>query len=98
MSVAAFILLQKWGSKITSKPTIKIFEFLSPLVFGVYLIHNLIILYVEPWFAENVAIHGLIATFLRYFVVLILSIIIIWILNQIPGINYLLTGNSRKKK
>lgn len=98
MSVAAFILLQKWGSRIKSPTTIKVFEFLSPLVFGVYLIHNLLILYVEPWFATHVAIHGLAATFLRYFVVLILSIIIIWILNLIPGVNYLLTGNSRKKK
>lgn len=97
MSVAAFILLQKWGSKIKSQATIKIFEFLSPLVFGVYLIHNLLILYVEPWFAAHVAIHGLIATFLRYFVVLILSILIIWILDQIPVINYLLTGNNKKK-
>lgn len=98
MSVAAFLLLQKWGSRIKSKSTIKVFEFLSPLVFGVYLIHNLLILYVEPWFANHVAIHGLAATFLRYFVVLILSIVIIWILNLIPGISYLLTGNSRKKK
>ncbi|WP_119325724.1 acyltransferase [Companilactobacillus musae] len=97
MSVAAFILLQKWGSKIKSKATIKAFEFLSPLVFGVYLIHNLLILYVEPWFMNHVAIHGLAATFLRYIVVVILSIIIIWILNLIPGVNYLLTGNSRKK-
>ena len=97
MSVAAFILLQKWGNKIKSKATIKTFEFLSPLVFGVYLVHNLLILYVEPWFMEHVAIHGLAATFLRYIVVLVLSIIIIWILNLIPGINYLLTGNSKKK-
>lgn len=97
MSVAAFILLQKWGNKIKSKATIKTFEFLSPLVFGVYLVHNLLILYVEPWFMEHVAIHGLAATFLRYIVVLALSIIIIWILNLIPGINYLLTGNSKKK-
>lgn len=98
MSVAAFILLQKWGSKIKSPTTIKVFEFLSPLVFGVYLIHNLLILYVEPWFMAHVAIHGLAATFLRYIVVLILSIVIIWIINLIPGLNYLLTGNSSKKK
>lgn len=98
MSVAAFILLQKWGSRIKSGSTIKVFEFLSPLVFGVYLIHNLLILFIEPWFMNHVAIHGLAATFLRYFVVLGLSILIIWILNLIPGVNYLLTGNSRKKK
>lgn len=98
MSVAAFILLQKWGSKIKSNTTIKTFEFLSPLVFGVYLIHNLLILFIEPWFMNHVAIHGLAATFLRYVVVLVLSIIIIWILNWIPGINYLLTGNSKKRK
>jgi len=98
MSVAAFILLQKWGSKIKSVGTIKVFEFLSPLVFGVYLIHNLLILFIEPWFMNHVAIHGLAATFLRYIVVLALSILIIWILNLIPGINYLLTGNSRKRK
>jgi len=98
MSVAAFILLQKWGSRIKSKTTIQVFEFLSPLVFGVYLIHNLLILYIEPWFMKNVGIHGLAATFLRYLVVLALSILIIWILNFIPGINYLLTGNSRKRK
>ncbi len=98
MSVAAFILLQKWGSRIKSPTTIKTFEFLSPLVFGVYLVHNLLILYVEPWFTNHVAIHGLAATFMRYIVVAILSIVIIWILNLIPGINYLLTGNSRKKK
>ncbi|GEO79724.1 acyltransferase [Companilactobacillus mindensis] len=98
MSVAAFILLQKWGSRVKSNTTIGIFEFLSPLVFGVYLIHNLLILYVEPWFMANVPVHGLIATFLRYIVVLVLSILIIWILHLIPGLNYLLTGNSRKKK
>lgn len=98
MSVAAFILLQKWGNSIKNQPTIKVFEFLSPLVFGVYLIHNLLILYVEPWFLAHVGVHGLAATFLRYFVVLILSILIIWILNLIPGVNYLLTGNSSKRK
>lgn len=97
MSVAAFILLQKWGNRITSATTIKVFEFLSPLVFGVYLIHNLLILYIEPFFMNHIAIHGLIATFIRYIVVTVLSIIIIWILNLIPGINYLLTGNSRKR-
>lgn len=97
MSVAAFILLQKWGSRIKSKSTIKVFEFLSPLVFGVYLVHNLLILYVEPWFMNNVPVHGLIATFLRYIVVLVLSILIIWILDLIPGVNYLLTGNTHKK-
>ncbi|KRN99855.1 acyltransferase [Companilactobacillus kimchiensis] len=98
MAVAAFILLQKWGSRIKSPTTIKIFEFLSPLVFGVYLIHNLLILYVEPWFMNNVPIHGLLATFTRYLFVLILSIAIIWVINLIPGLNYLLTGNSSKKK
>jgi len=98
MSVAAFILLQKWGSRITSKVTIKVFEFLAPLVFGVYLIHNLLILYIEPYFMNTLGIHGLLGTFLRYLVVLGLSILIIWILNLIPGVNYLLTGNSRKRK
>ena len=98
MSVAAFILLQKWGSSIKSPTTIKTFEFLSPLVFGVYLIHNLLILYVEPWFTNHVAVHGLAATFMRYIVVSILSVVIIWIFNLIPGVRYLLNGNSKKKK
>lgn len=98
MSVAAFILLQKWGNRITSKTTIEVFEFLSPLVFGVYLVHNLFILYVEPWFASNIAVHGLIALFLRYIVVAILSVAIIWIFSLIPGLNYLLTGKTHKKK
>ncbi len=97
MSISAYILLQKWGTRIKSKFTIGIFEFLAPLVFGIYLIHNLIVFFIEPWFMKNVAVTGIAATFLRYFVVLIIAIIIIWILSWIPGINYLLTGNSRKK-
>jgi len=98
MSVAAFIILQKWGSCIKSPTTIKTFEFLSPLVFGVYLIHNLLILYVEPWFTNHVAVHGLAATFMRYIVVSILSVLIIWIFSLIPGVRYLLNGTSKKKK
>ncbi|MQS76171.1 acyltransferase [Lactobacillus halodurans] len=98
MSVPAFILLQKWGSTIRNNFTVKTFEFLSPLVFGVYLIHNLLILYIEPFFMSHLPIQGIIATFIRYFAILILSIFIIWILNLIPGLNYLLTGNSHKRK
>ncbi|PMD68146.1 acyltransferase [Companilactobacillus nuruki] len=97
MSIAAFILLQKLGSSIKNTLIVKTFEFLSPLVFGIYLIHNLLILYVEPWFMEHVSFHGLTATFLRYLTIIVLSTLIIWILNLIPGINYLLTGNSLKK-
>jgi len=98
MSVAAFVLLQKWGNRIKSPTTFKVFEFLSPLVFGIYLIHNLLILYVEPWFMNHVPINGLAAMFMRYIVVSVLSIVIIWVLSLIPGIDYLLTGKSRKKK
>ncbi|WP_125588008.1 acyltransferase [Companilactobacillus jidongensis] len=96
MSVAAFILLQKWGERINSNGVIKTFEFLSPLVFGIYLIHNLLILYMEPWFMSFLPFGGLAATFIRYIAVVTVSTLIIWIISLIPGLNYLLTG-SRKK-
>lgn len=98
MSISAFILLQKWGMNIKSHKTISFFESFSPLVFGIYLIHNLIVFFIEPWFMKNIDIKGIPATFLRYFTVVIISSLIIWLLSLIPGINYLLTGHTRNKK
>lgn len=98
MSVAAYILLQKWGQHVTSKKVTKVFSFFSPLVFGIYLIHNILILYLEPWFMSNLPYGGILATFTRYFAVAILASIIIWILSLIPGVNYILTGSTRRKR
>jgi Acyltransferase family. len=98
MSIAAFILLQKWGSSIRSRGTIRFFEALSPLVFGIYLLHYLVIFFVEPWFFKNIDLRGIPATFLRYIVVIIITTVIIWLISFIPGINYLLIGHTRSKK
>ncbi|WP_227005155.1 acyltransferase family protein [Companilactobacillus paralimentarius] len=98
MSIAAFILLQKWGSNIRSRGTINFFESLAPLVFGIYLLHYLVIFFIEPWFFKNVDLRGISATFLRYIVVIIITTAIIWLVSFIPGINYLLTGHTRSKK
>lgn len=98
MSIAAFILLQKWGSSIRSRGTISFFEALSPLVFGIYLLHYLVIFFVEPWFFKNIDLRGIPATFLRYIVVIIITTAIIWLISFIPGINYLLIGHTRSKK
>lgn len=97
MSVCAYILLQKWGEHVSAKAPKRVFSFLSPLVFGIYLLHNILILYLEPWFMTHLPYTGLLATFTRYFAIAILATIIIWILSWIPGINYLLTGTTRKK-
>ncbi|WP_129045393.1 acyltransferase [Companilactobacillus metriopterae] len=96
MSVPFFMLLQKWGNRIDSDGVKNVFARLSPLVFGVYLIHNLIILYIEPVMMASVT--GLIGTFSRYIVVLAISIISIWVLSYIPIINYLFTGVTRYTK
>lgn len=98
MSLAAFVLLQKLGLWIKSSGVKSFFEFMSPLVFGIYLIHNLVVFYVEPWFFKNIDLRGIPATFVRYFIVIIISTVIIWFLSLIPGINYLLTGHTRRKK
>lgn len=98
MSTTAFILLRKLGNKITNLSVIKFFEFLSPLVFGIYLFHDLVIINVEPLLMRTITIHGVIATLMRYFIVAVLSIGIIWILNLIPVISYALLGNKSKKK
>lgn len=98
MSIAAFMLLEKWGTRIRSKRTIRIFEALSPLVFGIYLSHYLVIFFIEPWFFKNTNLRGLPATFIRYFSVIIITTIIIWLVSFIPGINYLLIGHTRSKK
>ncbi|WP_125764383.1 acyltransferase [Companilactobacillus hulinensis] len=96
MSIPAYILLQKWGERIKSEKVIRVFEFLAPLVFGIYLIHNLLILYLEPWFMSILPFGGLASTFIRYIAVAALSTLIIWIISLIPGLNYLLTGTHKK--
>lgn len=98
MAIATYILLQKWGLKIKARPVKKAFSWLSPLVFGIYLVHNILILFLEPWFMKNLPYTGLLATFTRYFAIAILATLIIWILHLIPGVNYLLTGSTRKRK
>jgi surface polysaccharide O-acyltransferase-like enzyme len=98
MSVCGYILLQKWGQLTKSTKVKSVFAFFSPLVFGIYLIHNILILYLEPWFMSNLSYTGVAATFTRYFAVAILSTIIIWILSLIPGVNYVLTGTTRRKR
>ncbi|GEO59051.1 acyltransferase [Companilactobacillus bobalius] len=98
MSIAAFILLQKWGNSIRSRGVINFFESLAPLVFGIYLLHYLVIFFIEPWFFKNTNLRGIPATFLRYIVVVFITIVIIRVVSFIPGINYLLTGHTRSKK
>ncbi|APX71253.1 acyltransferase [Companilactobacillus allii] len=97
MSIPAYILLQKWGQNIKSEKVISVFEFLAPLVFGIYLIHNLLILYLEPWFMSILPFGGILSTFIRYIAVASLSTLIIWIISLIPGLNYLLTGTHKKR-
>lgn len=98
MSIAAFILLQKWGSSIRSRGVINFFESLAPLVFGIYLLHYLVIFFIEPWFFKNTNLRGIPATFLRYIVVVFITIVTIRVVSFIPGINYLLIGHTRSKK
>lgn len=98
MSVCAYVLLQKWGERIKSGRVKSTFSFLSPLVFGIYLVHNIFILFLEPWFMANLPYTGLAATFTRYLAVAALSTLVIWILSYIPGVNYVLTGKTRAKK
>ncbi|WP_054642398.1 acyltransferase [Companilactobacillus kimchii] len=97
MSIAAFILLQKWGSSIRSRGVINFFESLAPLVFGIYLLHYLVIFFIEPWFFKNTNLRGIPATFLRYIVVVFITIVTIRVVSFIPGINYLLIGHTRSK-
>ncbi|AKP67108.1 acyltransferase [Companilactobacillus ginsenosidimutans] len=98
MSVCAYILVKKWGQHVNSGKVKNVFSFLSPLVFGIYLVHNILILYLEPWFMARMPNGGLLLTFSKYFAVLILATIIIWILSLIPGVNYVLTGTTRRKQ
>lgn len=98
MSISTYLLLQKWAEHIHAKSVKATFSILSPLVFGIYLIHNILILFLEPWFINHLPYQGLLATFTRYFAVAILAAIIIWVISLIPGINYLLTGKTRRKQ
>ena len=100
MAICGYILLQKWGMATKSTGVKKAFSFLSPLVFGIYLVHNIFILYIEPWFMSSLPYGGLLATFTRYLAVALGSLLVIWILYLIPGVNYVLTGKKwrRNKK
>ncbi|MQS52323.1 acyltransferase [Companilactobacillus mishanensis] len=92
MSLSFYLILQKLGQRTQSVGVKKTFAFFSPLVFGIYLVHNILILFLEHWFMANLPYQGLLATFTRYFAVAILASLIIWLLSLIPGINYILTG------
>lgn len=92
LSVLLFLILKHVGEKINSNHATKIISFFAPLVFGMYLMHNLFILVLDPYLINILPTNNLFSVFIRYFVVILVSAVAAWIISKIPKLRYILLG------
>lgn len=92
LSILMFLAFKHLGEKITSHWIINLVSFLAPLVFGMYLMHNLFILVIDPKLIYLIPHAELLAVFIMYLVIIIISALTSWVISKIPKLRYILLG------
>ena len=91
MSIALFVFLKYWvNNKVESGTyqTSRLVKLIGQTSFGIYLVHAMILDKVRPFFFEGseLFMKPLFAIPLQVLLVLIISMIIVWIIQKIPGL------------
>lgn len=82
VSMSVFFLFQRWKLPDLSQ---KLVAFLSPLCFGIYLVHDFfLVLFLEDWNWLGLAIPAIFSVPLFVIAVFSSSFVVIWILNWVP--------------